>query len=545
MYDVLIAGGRVIDGAGNPWVRADVGVRDGRIAAVGDLRGARAARTLDAAGLFVTPGFIDAHTHSDLALLTDPAHASKLLQGVTTEVIGQDGLSYAPVPDAAVLDAVRRQIAGWNGMGESLDFAWRTVGDFLDRFDAGVAANAAFLLPHATIRMAVLGNEDRQATPPELERMRAMVVAGLDDGAFGLSAGLTYAPGMYGNDDELVALCEPMRGTGGYYCPHHRNYGAGALQAYADSIEIARRAGVPVQLTHAVLPFEVNRGRAAELLALVDAARADGVDVTLDTYPYLAGMTYLAAYLPSWVHEGGEEAALARIADPGLRERLRVALEVDGSDGFHGVPMDWTETAIAGVSLERNAGLVGLRLREAAQRAGKRPIDFFCDLLVEERLDVSGIGHVGFEETVREIMRHPAHVGGSDGILQGQRPHPRGWGTFARYLGHYVREAGVLSWEGAVRKLTSLPAQRLGLFDRGLVRPGMAADLVCLDPETVIDRATYEQPRRAPDGIPHVLVNGAVAVLDGERTDALAGRSLRRQGSAAAMRSSALSGASA
>lgn len=545
MLDVLIAGGRVLDGAGNPWVRADVGVRDGRIVAVGDLRGAAAAITLDAADLFVAPGFIDMHTHSDLALLTDPAHEAKLLQGVTTEVIGQDGLSYAPVSDGAVLDAVRRQIAGWNGAGEQLDWAWRTVGEFLDRFDGGVAANAAYLLPHATIRMSVLGNDDRQADADELERMRALVRQGLGDGAFGLSAGLTYAPGMYADDDELVALCEPMRGSGGYYCPHHRNYGTHAIEGYADSIEIARRAGVPVQLTHAVLPYAVNRGRAGELLALVDAARADGVDVTLDTYPYLAGATYVAAYLPSWVHEGGEAAALARIADPQLRERLRIALEVDGSDGFHGVPMDWNETTIAGVTLERNGALVGQTLRAAAEAAGKRPIDFYCELLVDERLAVSGVAHVGFEETVREIMRHPAHTGGSDGILQGQRPHPRGWGTFARYLGHYVRETGVLSWEGAVRKLTSLPAQRLGLFDRGLVRPGMVADLVCFDPETVVDRATYEQPRTAPEGIPHVLVNGALAVRDGRRTDVLAGRSLRRQGSAAAIRSSALRGAKA
>ena len=526
MLDLLIRGGRVIDGAGNPWYAADVGIAAGRVAAIGPLAGQSAKRVIDATGLIVCPGFVDMHTHSDLQLLVNPAHEAKLHQGVTLEVLGQDGLSYAPVTDE-VLDQLRSQLAAWNDDPPGFDWSWRTVGEYLDRLDEGIAVNACYLVPHGTVRMCVLGLDDRAPTADELRELRRLVAAGLEQGAVGLSAGLTYTPGMYAADDELVALCEPMRNHGGFYCPHHRNYGLHALEAYQDSIEIARRAGVPLHLAHAHLGYEVNRGRAHELLAMIDRARADGVDVTMDTYPYLAGATYLHAFLPSWMLAGGSTETVARLRRPELRERLRAELEEQGSDGFHDIPMDWSIVVISGVRSEAARRWVGRSVTESAAEAGRRPIDFVCELLAEEELGVACIAHIGNEENVRAIMTHPAHTAGSDGILVGEQPHPRSYGTFPRYFAVYVRELGILSWEQAVRKMTSLPCQRLGFADRGLLRPGMAADVVCLDPETVRDTATYEHPRRLPEGIPYVIVGGRVAVDGGHHTGELAGRALR------------------
>ena len=515
MLDVLIRGGRVIDGSGSPAFAADVAISGDRITAVGRID-EPARRTIDADELFVCPGFIDMHTHSDLRLLVEPGHEAKICQGVTLELLGQDGLSYAPVNDA-VLEQLRAQLAGWNGDPAGFDWSWRTVGEYLDRLDrSGIAVNAAYLVPHGTLRLCAMGYDDRAPTGDELAQMKRSLAEGLAQGAVGLSAGLTYAPGMYATDDELVALCEVMRELGGFYCPHHRNYGLHALEAYADSIEIARHAGVPLHLAHAHLGFAVNKGRAPELLALIDAARAEGVDVSLDTYPYLAGSTYLHAFLPSWMHEGGAAETIRRLRDPALRERLRTELEDEGSDGFHEIPMDWSVVVVRGRSIAELAG-----------DAGVRPIDYVCDLLADEELSVSCIAHTGNEENVRTIMAHDAHMVGSDGILIGDPPHPRGWGTFPRYFAVYVRELGILTWEQAVRKMTSLPAQRLGFGDRGGLRAGMHADITCIDPETVRDTATYEQPRSLPEGIPFVLVNGRVAVDGGRRTDELAGRALR------------------
>ncbi|HLZ26221.1 MAG TPA: D-aminoacylase [Chloroflexota bacterium] len=525
MLDVLIRSGNVIDGAGNPWIRADVGIADGRIVAVGKLTDELARRTIDADGLCVCPGFIDMHTHSDLQLLAQPEWHVKLAQGVTLEVIGQDGLGLAPLTDN-VIGILRQQLKAWNGDPPEIAWTWRTVAEYLARFDGHVAPNVAFLAPHGTVRMQVMGVDNRAPTDVELGAMQALVAQAMRDGAVGLSAGLTYAPAVYSDDDELVALCEPVRQFGGYYAPHHRNYGAGALDAYAASIDIGRRAGVAVHLTHAHMSTPANRGRASELLALVDAARADGVDTTLDTYPYLAGNSYLHASLPSWVHEGGNAAILARLDDPDVRERIRSQMEGEGSSTG---PVDWTQTFLTTASRPENRRFVGLSVADAALAAqAPTAFDFYCDLLVAEDLGVGAITFAGNEENVRRILQHPAHMAGSDGIVVGERPHPRAWGTFARYLSEYTRELKLVRLEEMVRKMTSLPAQRLGLFDRGLVRPGAAADVVCFDASRIRDTATYADPRRAPEGVPFVLVNGEI-VIDGARhTGALPGRALRR-----------------
>ncbi|MGW5651018.1 N-acyl-D-amino-acid deacylase family protein [Streptomyces humi] len=533
MEDLVIRDADVVDGSGAPSYRADVVVDAGRIVAVVKEAAAagcqrpRAMRELDAEGLVLSPGFVDMHAHSDLALLRDPDHSAKAAQGVTLEVLGQDGLSYAPVDDRTLAE-VRRAIAGWNGHGDDVDFDWRSVGEYLDRLDRGIAVNAAYLVPQGTVRALVVGWEDRAATPAELDRMRRLVAEGLEQGAVGLSSGLTYTPGMYAPDAELTELCRVVAEYGGYYCPHHRSYGAGALDAYAEMVALAREAGCPLHLAHATMNFGVNEGRAPELLSLLDEALAAGADITLDTYPYTPGSTTLAAILPSWANEGGPAAALARLADDDTSERVRHHLEAVGSDGCHGVPVEWDTIEISGVADPALTEFTGRTVAESARLRGETPWATARHLLLADRLATSILQHVGHEENVRTIMRHPVHTGGSDGILHGTKPHPRAYGTFPHYLGHYVRELGILSLEECVAHLTARPAARLRLPDRGLVREGYVADLVLFDPETVAAGATFENPRRLPTGIPHVLINGHFVMEDGHRTDVLAGRAVRR-----------------
>ncbi|MEV7370947.1 D-aminoacylase [Streptomyces sp. NPDC090301] len=522
--DLVFRDAEVVDGTGGASYRADVAIDGGRIATIvkeGAAAGCQrptARRVVDAEGLVLSPGFIDMHAHSDLALLRDPDHSAKAAQGVTLEVLGQDGLSYAPVDDRTLAE-VRRAITGWNGSGDDIDFDWRTVGEYLDRLDRGIAVNAAYLVPQGTVRMYAVGWDDRPATESELDHMRRLVAEGMEQGAVGMSSGLTYTPGMYAKDAELTELCRVVAGYGGYYCPHHRSYGAGALEAYEEMVRLTRDAGCALHLAHATMNFGVNEGRAPELLALLDEALDAGSDISLDTYPYTPGCTTLVAVLPSWASEGGPEAVLARLRDDGTAERIRHHLEVIGSDGCHGVPVDWDTIEISGVSEGTLTDWVGRRVDGWA--TARR-------LLLEDRLGTTILQHVGHEENVRTIMRHRVHTGGSDGILQGLKPHPRAYGTFPQYLGRYVRELGVLTLEDCVAHLTSRPAARLGLTDRGLVREGHRADLVLFDPETVGAGATYASPRTLPTGIPHVLVDGEFVMEDGRRTSALAGRSVRR-----------------
>jgi N-acyl-D-amino-acid deacylase len=525
---VLFRGCDVVDGTGAPRSRADVALANGKIAAVGeDAAHFDADRVVDASGLVLAPGFIDMHAHSDLALLVDKEHLAKTSQGVTLEVLGQDGLSYAPVDESA-LKQLRQQISGWHGDPEELDWNWRTVGEYLDRIDEGCAVNAVYLMPQGTLRMLCVGNDDRPATASELDAMRRLLAEGLQQGAAGMSSGLTYTPGMYADTDELIELCRVVAGHGGYYSPHHRSYGVGAMEAYEEMIRVSERSGCPLHLAHATLNFSVNAGRAPDLLELIDEASARGVDITLDSYPYLPGATTLAALLPSWAAIGGPDALTARLRDPAVRARMAADLEVTGSDGCHGVPIDWAAIQISGTRHASNGALAGLSVAEAAARAGKPPAQFCFDLLLADDLGVSCLLHVGNEENVRTILRHRAHLVGSDGLLIGERPHPRAWGTFPRYLGHYVREEGLLSLEECVAQMTGRAARRLGLTDRGGVAPGLAADVVLFDPETVADRATFEQPRRTATGIPYVLVNGEFVIDEHRRTQATPGRALRR-----------------
>lgn len=527
--DWLFRGARVIDGSGERAYDADVTVEHGVITGIhrdGHAAGA-ARRVVAAGGRVLAPGFIDMHAHSDVQLLATPDHTAKVSQGVTLEVLGQDGLSFAPIDDTT-RDVLRRQIAGWNGDPAGFDYDWATVGEYLDRLDRGIACNAAYLVPQGTLRLMVVGPDDVRATPEQVRRMKELLATGLDEGAVGMSSGLTYPPGMFANDAELVELLGVVADRGGYYSPHHRSYGAGALAAYAEMIEVCRAAGCALHLTHATMNFEPNKGRAGDLLRLIDHALDDGVDITLDSYPYLPGSTTLSAILPSWATTGGPEALLRSLGDPAVRARIGHEIEQVGTDGCHGCVTDWRTIQISGVGDPSLGDTVGHTIAEIAAASGRSATDVFFDLLVRDRLATTILQHVGHEENVQTIMRHRTHCGGSDAILVGDRPHPRAWGTFPRYLAHYVRELGVLDLVGCIHHFTGRPASRLRLDRRGLVREGYAADLVLLDPDVIQDTATFEQPRQQATGIDWVLVNGVAVMESGQRTDQLPGRALRR-----------------
>ncbi|MFF1540893.1 family 20 glycosylhydrolase [Microbacterium sp. NPDC058269] len=531
----VFRGATVIDGTGAPRYVADVAVEGARIVAIlpegiadSELELPDGAVEVAAAGLVLAPGFIDMHAHSELAVLTGAAHDAKIRQGVTTEVLGQDGLGYAPL-DEATAAVIPAQIAGWNGM--PADVPWRTMDDLLAAIDAAAVANAAVLVPQGNLRMMVVGHENRPATSAEVSAMADLLGEALDAGAFGMSSGLTYTPGMYADTAELEALCRVVAERGGYWAPHTRSYGGGALEAYREALDIGRRTGCPVHLTHATMNFAPNRGRADELLALVDEAIADGVDVTLDTYPYLPGATTLSALLPSRLAATGDLLTAIAGLDAAGREAVRVEFEEIGCDGFHGEKADWTQIQISGTANPALAALVGRTIAEISTTTGRRAVDVVLDTILEDAGATGILMHIGDEENVRAIMRHPRHAGGSDGILIGARPHPRGRGTFPRYLGHYVRELGILTWEEAVRHLAGTPARRLGLdrgdAPRGVVRQGAIADLVLFDPETIAAGATFDAPLTAPHGIVEVLVGGVPVVSDGDATGRTPGRALR------------------
>ncbi|MCE2737050.1 MAG: D-aminoacylase [Rhodobacter sp.] len=524
----LFAGGKVFDGLGNDPICGDVLVIGDRIAGI--FRGTHrpsADRTVDITGLAIAPGFIDMHTHSDLQVLVNPDHTSKLTQGVTTEVLGQDGLSYAPVDDVTLAE-LRSQLKGWNDDPPGFDWNWRSVAEYLQRLDGNTAVNCAYLVPHGNLRLLVMGNAPRLATPDELAQMKALLHQALLEGGVGLSTGLTYVPAMYSDTDELVELCKVVASHGGFYCPHHRNYGADALGGYAECFEIARRSGVALHLAHTHLSFEANRGKLPQLIRMFDEAIADGVDLSFDSYPYLAGMTTLLSQLPSWALAGTASDQTARLHDPDQRKRMIEALDVTGSDGHQGLTVNWSNVHLASLpGAPEMEWMMEGTLAEAARRLNTSASELALDILIATDRAASFVLFVGIEEHVRTLMQRDEHTVGSDGILVGDRPHPRSWGTFPRMLETYVREEKVLTLKECLRHMTSSAANRLRLTDRGRIAAGALADLVVFDPDTVSATATYAEPRQAATGILHVMVNGTFAVENGRVTSLRSGRALR------------------
>ena len=531
VFELIIEGGRVVDGSGEPARAADLGIGDDRIAAIGALGRQPAGVHLGAHGLVVSPGFIDMHSHSDFRLWANRRAESKIRQGVTTEVVGNCGFS--PAPLSPQFNAELQSFAGFLARG--LDWDWQSLGDYLRRFEAdGSAVNVLQLVGHGAIRIAAMGFARRPPTAQELTQMERLAARSIEDGAWGFSTGLIYAPGCYAQTNELIALARVARESGSLYASHIRGEGVNLLSSVQEAIRIGQEAGIAVEVSHIKAAGRANWGKVSEALALIDAARAEGLDVTADVYPYLASSTTLSALLPSWVLEGGIDAMAARLGMPDVRSR--VAAEVlSGLPGWENPAKNAGWDGIMIAACPGRPAAEGRRLHDLAQEAGKSPIEFAMDLLQSQRGRVAMILFQLGETDLRSALIHPHVMIGSDGSalapygdLGAEKVHPRNYGTFPRILGKYVREEGILPLEEAIRKMTGLPARKLGLHDRGVIRIGAKADLVCFDPQGVNDRATYTEPHQYPTGIRHVIVNGRVVIRDGEHTGALPGRVLRR-----------------
>ena len=531
--DLVVRGGTIHDGTGAPPRLGDIAIDGDRIAEVG--RGlAAGAAEIDARGMAVAPGFIDIHSHADLSLLVNPRAESRVRQGVTVEVVGQDGSSIGPWSDGAfefTRDRYRRDF--------DVEIDFRDVGGFLDRIDRErPAVSVASMIGHGAIRGYAMGGGDRPATEAELARMRAMVREALAQGAVGLSTGLEYTPGSFAARDELVALASELRGTIYPYASHMRNEDDRLLAAIEEALHVGRVAGVSVQVSHLKAQGERNHWKADAAFAALEAARAAGVDVHFDRYPYVAYATGLSNLFPASARAGGTARFLARLADPetgpALERACRDKIALLGS---------WDAVQISRIG-GRNAAARGRRLGELAAELGEDPYALTVRLLREANGSVGMIGFGMSEENTERMLAHPLGMVCSDGgayapygPLSASSPHPRGYGSFPRVLGHYVRERGAMPLETAVHKMSGLPARKLGLADRGVLRAGAVADVVVFDPDRVADRATFDNPHQYPEGIGHVVVSGVHTIRDGEQTGRMGGRAVRGAGPAVGPRS--------
>jgi len=520
MFDILIHGGRVVDGSGNPWFYGDVGIAGERVTAVGRLGSAEARHRIDATDLVVAPGFVDTHVHGDLALLADPLHEPAIRQGVTSYVIGQDGVAMAPASQAT-REFMARYTAGFSG-----GMAWAhevlpqrpflSMEDYLALFERKSALNVCCLTPNGNVRMDVMGLETQAATSEELASMGRLVREAMQQGSVGLSSGLDYIPSRYADTAELASLCREIAPFDGVYVTHMRSYTPEGVEAAMDEVEqIGREAGVAVHISH----FNCL---AEQVLPRIDQMRGRGIDVTYDLYCYLAGSTILGMIaLPPWVQEGGIEATVERLQSADIREKLR-----DDFANPRGPLEKVRLTYVANAADRRHEGQM---LEQAARDAGKDIPTFVCDVLIASNMTVGCVAphhHRRTEADLRALMRHPAMMGGSDGIFTGGFPHPRGTGCFARFLGHHVRR-GDWTLEECVQRLAAHGARRYGLKDRGLIRERKFADVVVFDAAKIEDRSTYEAGRELAVGMEHVIVNGELVLHRGQRTKALPGRALK------------------
>ena len=536
-YELLITGGTVVDGSGAPPFGAAVGVTRGaggetaRLVvlrepdAIEDAIG-RAARVLHADGKVVAPGFIDLHSHSGLVLLAERKHEPKVRQGVTTEVIGVDGLSYAPIDEPQRLAELVEMNAGLDGRPKMLDFDWGSVESYLDRFDEGVGVNVALLVGNSALRLNTSGWDDRDPSSAELASMRSQLREAMEGGAYGLSSGLDYPPGAYASTEELADLASVSAKLGGFYHSHVRyTLGDRFLDPFREAIDIGRRGASPSHITHfyhrATFP-----GTAEQMLQLVDDARTEGLDVTFDSYPYEWASTRLLITIPPWVQAGGPAATRERLADPAVRARIRDELQARGVlyAGAGGI----ADIRLGAFRRPENLHCEGRTLGQVCADDGSDMVDTMCDLLLSEGLGVNQVTPGPNLPGIRRFYQHPVAMVGTDSTFVGLKPSPRSYGAYPRILGQFVRDEALLSLEAAVAKMTSMPAARLGLRDRGRIADGLVADLVIFDPATVRSNATYEEPRRFPTGIDTVIVDGVPVVDGGEHTGALPGRALRR-----------------
>jgi len=529
MLDFLIKKGRLVDGGGNPWFKADVAITNGKIVGISNSIETEAKEIIDAEGLIVAPGFIDMHTHSDLRLFKHPEEDTKLMQGITTALLGQDGLSVAPI-DEANKRAMMHRVAGL--LGTYLEeWPWNSMAEYLDAVDvAKPATNSLMLVPHGAIRAMALGWENRLATDEELERMKAILARAMEEGGVGLSTGLIYPPGMYANRTELVELCKVTASYGGFFVVHMRNESDFLLESTQEVVDICLEAECPLHISHLKVAGRKNWGKAKEVLDLIEKARGQWLEVTFDQYPYIAGSTMLDALIPPRFHAGGPELLLESLKDRVVREEIRLVQENIKPERWENwiAACGWDGIMINAVGSEKNRFVEGKTIAELSQKLEKAPLDVVCDLLVEENGAVTMTVFYGCEEDLREIMKSEYMMLCSDGIVGG-RPHPRVYGTCARFLGKYVREEKVLSLSQAIRRMTSAPAQRLGLQDRGLIREGMVADITIFNADSIREKGTYTEPSQYPEGIEYVLVKGELALRKGKLTGVRVGGALRRK----------------
>jgi dihydroorotase/N-acyl-D-amino-acid deacylase len=532
-YDLLIRNGTIIDGSGRAGIRGDVAIKGDRIERIGKLTRVTATRVINATGKVVAPGFIDMLGQSENFLLIDPRAMSKVMQGVTTEVTGE-GESIAPINERLI-----REQEDFNRR-YNLTIDWRTLDEYFLRLERqGSGVNFATFVGASQVRAYVIGFDNRPPTPTELDQMKELVASAMRDGALGLSTSLQYVPARFAQTDEIVELAKVARQHGGIYATHQRSEANALDESLNEVFEIARRAQIPVEIWHLKTAYKKNWGRMPEVLAKIARARAEGLDITADIYPYIAGSTSLSASLPPWVLEGGTGRMLSRMRDVRIRQHLKKEIMTDsteweniylGSGGAEGV-------LIGSVGDRQLESLQGKRLSQIAQEQGKEPLEALFDLILADNGQTGAIYFMMSEEDMRAAMRAPfvsfctdSGARATDGPLSAAKSHPRGWGSYPRILGRYVRDEKILTLSQAIHKMTGAPAKRVGLRERGLLQQGYFADITIFDPQRVIDKATFEVPNQYAEGISYVITNGQISVDNGKRTNVLAGRVLRGPG---------------
>ena len=532
-FDIVILNGHIVDGTGSPWYSGDIGILNGRVAAIGNLVDVPRKRTIDARGKVVAPGFIDMLGQSEATILVDPRLPSKIYQGITTEVTGEGG-SPAPMTDA-IAEADRRFYQHYKILPN-----WRTLGQFYARLEKqGMGINMATYVGATQVRRAVLGEDDKQPTPEQLEKMKELVREAMRDGAIGLSTSLEYAPAPYAKTEELIALAAEASKFGGIYATHMRNESDTILDSIDETLRIGREAHIPVEIWHLKVAGKNNFGRMPEVVAKISQARVEGADISADTYAYTAWFNSMSAFIPPWAHDGGDAKLVERLKDPATRARIRKDLETNSKDWDN----EWQEIPSPQdvmIGVVQNPALKqfqGKRLSEVAATWGKDPMDTLFDFLIEDNAFTACAVFGMSEPDVVLALQQPwvsvdndSSGAAPEGVLGEEHPHPRAYGTFPRILRKYVREERKLTLEDAIRKFSALAAQRMRFTDRGVLKEGMWADLVIFDPRTVRDMATFDNPNQLSEGMEYVLVNGVPVIEKGAMTGALPGKVIRGQG---------------
>lgn len=529
MSTLLIQNGQIVDGTGATGYQADLLVKDGRIAKIAPKIEETADQVIDATGLTVAPGFIDTHSHSDLDVMLHPQVLPKIMQGITTELLGQDGVSMAPLP-VQYISPWRKNLAGLDGDTDEIDWTYETTDRYLTMVEeAHPGLNEMYLVPHGNIRMEAMGLDNRLPTEEEIQAMRDITRREMEAGAMGLSTGLIYIPCAYSESREIIEMCKVVAEYDGVFVIHQRSEADTILDSMKEVIEIGRKSGVKVHWSHFKVCGKQNWDKIDGVLELLDEAAKEGITVSFDQYPYVAGSTMMGAILPPWVHDGGTDKAVERLADPKLREKMIQDMKegIPGWDNFVSFA-GFENIYVTSVKTEKNADAVGLSIVQLAEKRGTDPFNAAFDLLMEEENAVGMVDFYGTEEHVKRFMLRPEMNACTDGLLCPGKPHPRLYGSFVRILGKYVREEQLMSLETAVHKMTGKAASVLNLKNRGTLKEGNWADITIFDANTVIDKSTFLDPIQFPEGIAYVIVNGAVAVDHGTHTGALNGQVIRK-----------------